>query len=148
MTPGTRFYAAGALRKVPVGGGPVVELCKTDLERSISPSPIFGASWSHKGQIVFANSRGGLWQVPAAGGTPAAVTKLQSEAGEVSHRLPAPPSAPWRTGAVSAARDPTRMKAAVSSVASAEADARRINRKLGGNSAEPPGLIVQLRTGN
>ena len=74
------FYAAGALRKVPVGGGPVVELCKTDL--------VFGASWSHQDQIVFANSRGGLWQVPAAGGTPAAVTKLQSDAGEVSHRLP------------------------------------------------------------
>jgi serine/threonine-protein kinase len=74
------FYAAGALRRVPVGGGPVVELCKTDL--------VFGASWSSKGQIVFANSRGGLWQVPAAGGTPAAVTKLQSDTGEVSHRLP------------------------------------------------------------
>ena len=82
------FYAGGALRKVPVGGGPVVELCKTELERSIFPSPIFGASWSHKGQIVFANSRGGLWQVPAAGGTPAAATKLQSDAGEYSHRLP------------------------------------------------------------
>ena len=82
------FYAGGALRKVPVGGGPVVELCKTELERLILPSPIFGASWSHKGQIVFANSRGGLWQVPAAGGTPAAATKLQSDAGEYSHRLP------------------------------------------------------------
>jgi serine/threonine-protein kinase len=74
------FYADSALRKVPVGGGPVVELCKTDL--------VFGASWSHKDQIVFANARSGLWQVPAAGGTPAAVTKLQSDAGEVSHRLP------------------------------------------------------------
>ena len=74
------FYADGALRKVPVGGGPVVELCKTDL--------VFGASWSSKGQIVFANLRGGLWQVPAAGGTPAAVTTLQSDTGEVSHRLP------------------------------------------------------------
>jgi serine/threonine-protein kinase len=74
------FYADGALKKVPVGGGPVVELCKTDL--------VFGASWSPKDQIVFANSRGGLWEVPAAGGSPAAVTKLQSDAGEVSHRLP------------------------------------------------------------
>ena len=82
------FYAAGALKKVPVGGGPVVELCKTDPENSFFPSPIFGASWSHKGQIVFANHRGGLLQVAADGGTPAAVTKLQSDTGEVSHRLP------------------------------------------------------------
>lgn len=74
------FYADGALRKVPVGGGRVVELCKTAL--------VFGTSWSHKDQIVFANGTGGLWQVPAAGGTPAAVTTLQSDAGEYSHRLP------------------------------------------------------------
>ena len=81
------FHAAGALRKVPVGGGPVVELCKTDPE-SPFPSPILGASWSHKGQIVFANTRGGLWQVPAAGGTPAALTKPRGDTGEISHRLP------------------------------------------------------------
>ena len=74
------FYAAGALRKVSVSGGPVVELCKTEL--------IFGASWSARDQIVFANAWGGLWQVPAAGGTPTAVTTLQLDAGEVSHRLP------------------------------------------------------------
>ena len=37
---------------------------------------------------MFANAWGGLWQVPAAGGTPTAVTKVQSDAGEVSHRLP------------------------------------------------------------
>jgi serine/threonine protein kinase/Tol biopolymer transport system component len=74
------FYEGGALRKVPVGGGPVVELCKTGL--------VYGASWSHKDQIVFAHARGGLWQVPAAGGTPAEVTKPQTDAREHSHRLP------------------------------------------------------------
>jgi serine/threonine-protein kinase len=74
------FYADGALRKVPVGGGPVVELCKTD--------GVFGASWSSRDQIIFANSGGGLFQVPAAGGTPTAVTKLQRDTGEFSHRLP------------------------------------------------------------
>jgi eukaryotic-like serine/threonine-protein kinase len=72
------FYAAGALRKVPVGGGPVVELCKTDL--------VFGASWSNKDQIVFANVRSGLFKVSPAVATPTPVTKL--DAGEVSHRLP------------------------------------------------------------
>jgi serine/threonine-protein kinase len=54
------FYAGGALKKVPVGWGPVVELCKTGL--------IFGASWSDKDRIVFANVKGGLWLVPAFGG--------------------------------------------------------------------------------
>ena len=74
------FYSDGALRKVPVSGGPVVELCKTD--------PVFGASWSSRDQIVFANAGGGLFQVPAAGGAPTAATKVQIDAGEVSHRLP------------------------------------------------------------
>lgn len=72
------FHADGALRRVPVGGGPIVELCKTEL--------VFGASWSQKDQIVYATSWGGLWQVPAAGGTPAQITKLESD--ELSHRLP------------------------------------------------------------
>jgi eukaryotic-like serine/threonine-protein kinase len=53
------FYAGSALKKTPIGGGPVVELCKT--------AEVFGASWSRKNQIVFANARGGLWQVQRPG---------------------------------------------------------------------------------
>jgi Tol biopolymer transport system component len=74
------FYAHGALKKVSAGGGPVVEVCSTEL--------VFGASWSSRDQIVFANAWGGLFQVPAAGGTPSPVTKVQTSAFEVSHRLP------------------------------------------------------------
>ena len=37
---------------------------------------------------MFANARGGLLRVPAGGGTPTAVTTVQVDAGEVSHRLP------------------------------------------------------------
>ena len=74
------FYADGALKKVPLNGGPVLELCKVDL--------VYGASWGRSDQIVFAQQRGGLWQVSAAGGTPTAVTKLHDDSGEVSHRLP------------------------------------------------------------
>src|SRR6185503_5346204 len=48
---------------------------------------LFGASWGSDGTIVFAFARnGGLWRVPAAGGTPEALTALQP--GEYSHRLP------------------------------------------------------------
>jgi serine/threonine-protein kinase len=74
------FYADGALKKVPLTGGPVLEICKVDL--------FYGASWGRSDQIVFAQQRGGLWQVSAAGGTPTAVTKLDDDSGEISHRLP------------------------------------------------------------
>jgi len=73
------FGANGELRKVPLGGGPAVTLCKA--------SALFGASWGDDGTIVFASQRnGGLWRVSAAGGTPEALTTLQP--GEYSHRLP------------------------------------------------------------
>ena len=64
------FGAAGELRKVPLGGGPAVTLCKA--------AALFGASWGSDGTIVFATARnGGLWRVSAAGGTPEALTTLQ-----------------------------------------------------------------------
>jgi len=73
------FTAGGELRKVPLGGGPAVTLCKA--------AALFGASWGSDGTIVFATARnGGLWRVSAAGGTPEALTTLQP--GEYSHRLP------------------------------------------------------------
>jgi len=75
------FHADGRLKKVPLTGGPVVEICKVDL--------VYGASWGRSDQIVFAQvaqQTDGLWRVSAAGGTPTAVTKLDS--GEFSHRLP------------------------------------------------------------
>ena len=59
---GSAFGAGGELRKVPLGGGPAVTLCKA--------AAIFGASWGSDGTIVFATARnGGLWRVSAAGGT-------------------------------------------------------------------------------
>jgi serine/threonine-protein kinase len=73
------FGADGELRKVPLTGGPAVTLC-----RAVA---LFGASWGDDGTIVFATERnGGLWRVPAAGGTPEALTTPQP--GEYSHRLP------------------------------------------------------------
>ena len=73
------FGAGGELKKVPIGGGPAVTLCKA--------SALFGASWGDDGTIVFASARnGGLWRVSAEGGTPEAITTPQP--GEYSHRLP------------------------------------------------------------
>jgi eukaryotic-like serine/threonine-protein kinase len=75
------FWAGGALKKVAVGGGPATKICDT--------LPIFGASWGSNDTIVFANAvLKGLLQVPASGGTPQAVTTLDTAAGELGHRLP------------------------------------------------------------
>ena len=74
------FWASGAIRKVPAAGGPATTICDT--------SPIFGASWSEDGTIIFANQLTGLFRVPAEGGVPAPLTTLDKPKGEASHRLP------------------------------------------------------------
>jgi serine/threonine protein kinase len=57
------IVAAGKLKKVAVGGGPVQTLC------DLSGSGSIGAAWSQDGVIVF-STQGSLLRVPAAGGTP------------------------------------------------------------------------------
>ena len=76
------FFAAGALKKVPVGGGAV---------RTITTeAPIgFGGAWAPDNTIVFAPSNASeLWRVPADGGKPEAITALDPDRGEFSHRWP------------------------------------------------------------
>jgi Tol biopolymer transport system component len=76
------FWAEGGLKKILLEGNEsaATTLCKT--------SPICGASWGSDNAIVFAHFRGGLWKVPAAGGNPKSITKLDATRGELSHRLP------------------------------------------------------------
>jgi eukaryotic-like serine/threonine-protein kinase len=74
------FWANGKLMKASLRGGPAVTLCET-------PRP-FGASWGAKGGIVFSRESGGLLQVSADGGEPTTLTDLDTERGELSHRLP------------------------------------------------------------
>ena len=74
------FWADGALRKVAVTGGPATTLCDT--------ASVIGASWGDDDNVVFARYAGGLLRVPAAGGTPTLLTKLDEKRGEISHRLP------------------------------------------------------------
>jgi hypothetical protein len=75
------FFANGALRKVPVAGGPVVTLCE-------ARAPL-GAVWSTRRFIVFASSlTGGLSRVHEDGGTPAMLTTPDASAGEVRHAWP------------------------------------------------------------
>jgi serine/threonine-protein kinase len=73
------FWSAGQLKKIPIGGGPIVVLCASEN---------MGATWGPNGTVVFAQITGGLWQVSADGGTPTPLTALDVDRGEVSHRLP------------------------------------------------------------
>jgi len=75
------FFVPGRLKKIDTGGGPALTICDVPYGR--------GGSWNQGDVIVFAPSFGdSLFRVPAAGGTPEPVTKLDPSAGETSHRFP------------------------------------------------------------
>ena len=75
------FWAAGRLKKVPIQGGPSIDLAELS-------GPPLGAHWTPAGFIVYANPTGGLRQVSEDGGMSEVITTLDADAGEVSHRLP------------------------------------------------------------
>jgi Tol biopolymer transport system component len=72
------FFADGKMKKISVQGGAPVTLCDAPDAR--------GASWGEDGKIIVAlNNFGALSRVPAEGGMPQPVTKLQ---GAITHRWP------------------------------------------------------------
>ncbi len=75
------FFSDGKLKRTSVAGGPPQPICDAATGR--------GASWSTRNVIVFSGSPAGpLFQVPAGGGTPRAVTQVDSARGETGHRWP------------------------------------------------------------
>ncbi len=74
------FFADGKLKKTLLSGGTAATLAD-------APRP-GGASWGRNGEIVFAPFEGGLFAVPAAGGTPRQVTSLDWAAGDDQHAWP------------------------------------------------------------
>jgi serine/threonine protein kinase/Tol biopolymer transport system component len=73
------FFASGKLKKISVSGGASLTLGNAAYT--------FGASWGSQGMIAFApTTSGALQQVPDAGGTPQALTRV--EKGENSQRWP------------------------------------------------------------
>jgi eukaryotic-like serine/threonine-protein kinase len=75
------FFADGKLKKVPIGGGPVVTL-------SEAPFP-GGGSWGDDGTIVFTkDEKGGLFRVPATGGAADNLTVPDARGGELAHLWP------------------------------------------------------------
>ncbi len=73
------FETPGALRKVPLVGGPPI----TIVERS----DLRGASWGTDGMIVF-GSTSGLWRVSADGGSVEQLTEVNTGRGELQHSSP------------------------------------------------------------
>jgi tRNA A-37 threonylcarbamoyl transferase component Bud32 len=74
------FSAAGKLQRMDLAGGPPVTICDSPITR--------GAAWSAEGQIVFGSLAGGLLQVPAKGGTPSPLTRVDASRGETFHWQP------------------------------------------------------------
>jgi serine/threonine-protein kinase len=58
------FATLEDLRRVPVGGGPSIQICR------LSGVVFSGATWGPNDSIVFARFNGGLFRVSAAGGEP------------------------------------------------------------------------------
>ncbi len=74
------FFAGGKLKTVSASGGPILTICD-------APGPR-GAIWNGDGTILFALTWGGLQSVPASGGLPVAITRLDASRNETSHRWP------------------------------------------------------------
>ena len=73
------FFADGKLKRMEIAGGAAIVVCEAAMAR--------GGGWSSKGTILFTPMiNTPLYQVPAAGGTPVAVTKLSEK--YTTHRFP------------------------------------------------------------
>lgn len=75
------FVSGSKLRKMPVDGGSPIVICDSAQER--------GATWNSNGTILFVPGPGyPVYSVQDSGGSPIAVTQIDTSAGEVSHRWP------------------------------------------------------------
>lgn len=76
------FFANGMLQRVSLDGGAALKVCD-------APS-IINASWGSDDTIVFASAAapGGLWRVPAGGGTAERITTVDTATNEVQHAYP------------------------------------------------------------
>lgn len=74
-------FAPGKLKKLSIDGGPPMDICDVDGQ-------IRGGWWAPDNSIFFGSTSMGIQRVPATGGIPEAVTSLDLQRGEVSHRFP------------------------------------------------------------
>ena len=75
------FFAGGKLKRIDSDGDLLQTLCDV--------SPGRGGAWSPDGIILFTPDRSSpLYEIPAKGGTPRQITRLNTARGEISHRWP------------------------------------------------------------
>jgi eukaryotic-like serine/threonine-protein kinase len=76
------FYADGVLQRVSIDGGAALKICDAPA--------VWSGTWSADDTIVFATSAspGGLWRVPAGGGSPERLTTVDAANGELQHAYP------------------------------------------------------------
>jgi serine/threonine protein kinase/Tol biopolymer transport system component len=75
------FFAGGRLKKISTAGGTPQVLADASLGR--------GGSWSRDDVIIFTPSPNtGIWRVPAAGGPPSPVTRIQADRSGDTHVYP------------------------------------------------------------
>lgn len=75
------FFAGSRLKRIDLKDG------ASRLITTVSAAS-YGGSWNTSGDILFTQLRSGVFVVPAEGGTPRAVTTVESNAQEVAHRWP------------------------------------------------------------
>jgi serine/threonine-protein kinase len=77
------YFESGELKKVPMGGGPPITICRIR-------GGTRGSTWGPDNTIVYAtnDSSTGLSMVPAGGGEPEILTKADTTHGEVDHLFP------------------------------------------------------------
>src|SRR6516162_2862424 len=74
------FFAGGKLKRIAAKGSPTQTLCDADTNR--------GGSWNSQDAIIFSRMNGEIYKIPATGGTPERVTRLNTVRHELSHRWP------------------------------------------------------------
>ena len=74
------YYSSGKIKRVSIYGGASQEICKT--------MNIRGGFWAPDNNILFGMLNSPIQKVPADGGEPYSVTKLDATKGEISHRFP------------------------------------------------------------
>jgi Tol biopolymer transport system component len=86
------FFANNKLKRIDVSGGPPLVLCDASPAGTNPSCCAKTGTWGRNDVILFSSiARPGgpaLFRVPAAGGTPSAVTRLDNKAGEIGHYFP------------------------------------------------------------
>jgi len=131
------FFAGSKLKRIDIAGGPPLSLCDAQSAR--------GGAWSQDGVIVFSPAFSDpIFRVPAVGGTPEPVTKLDPSQ-HTSHRWPffLPDGKHFLYVAIRHATARTEQNAVF--VASVDGKVNKLVLRTGGNAAYASGYLLFVR---